>query len=80
MLGDEGRAVGESLNFLHKRDIIKVKMSDYKQLVKIMFNSWTKTHELSARIVDAQIRRNNIKRLEGNYRVIGMRCSVSFMK
>lgn len=55
-------------------------MSDYKQLVKIMFNSWTKTHELSARIVDAQIRRNNIKRLEGNYRVIGMRCSVSFMK
>lgn len=45
-------------------------MTEYKQLLKTLFNSYTKTHELSSRIVDPQLRRNHIKKNEGNYRVL----------
>lgn len=44
-------------------------MSEYKGLIKLLFGSWSKTHELSTRIIDEQLRRNNLKRIEGNYRV-----------
>ena len=49
------------VDFLH--DSIIIIMSEYKQLMKVLFGSWSKTHELSSRIYNAQIRRNQFKKL-----------------
>ena len=44
-------------------------MSEYRQVIKMLFRSWSKTHELSSRIVDEEIRRKQFKWIETNYRV-----------
>ena len=45
-------------------------MMKYKEMLKLLFNTWFRTHELSTRIIDRQIRSNQIKQVEANYRVV----------
>lgn len=44
-------------------------MGEYGRCLKQLWSSWNKTFEISGRIKEAQIRRNQLKQLEANYRV-----------
>lgn len=44
-------------------------MAQYKETLRLLFSSWQKTHEISRRISSKEIAKNNLRKVESNYRV-----------
>ena len=44
-------------------------INNHKEALKLLFGSLRKTYEISSKIADNDLRRDSLKKIEGNYRV-----------